>query len=78
MNGDPHMAELRRLQVENRIMQQRITKLENAIRNEPEFPGSMGDEMFYKIKSLDKKGIEEWCRIIVRQVKNSMWKNAAA
>ena len=42
---------------------------EAGIAVEPEFPDSMADEMYTQVRAIDKAGLEEFCRIIVRNTK---------
>lgn len=54
------------------------TRLRGAIENEPEMPGEMPEEMYRTVMGLDKEGLAEWCRIIVRQTKANMLTQALA
>lgn len=47
-------------------------EVEAAIAEEPEMPGDMPEERYDTVKNLDKQGMAEWCRIIVRQTKQGL------
>lgn len=43
-----------------------------AIDDEPEMPGEMPDEMYQAVHALDRAGLAEWCRIMVRATKRGI------
>lgn len=49
-----------------------------AIVDEPEFPGEIPEEMFLTIHNLDREGLAEWCRVIVRATKRGIIARIAA
>lgn len=43
-----------------------------AIDDEPEMPGEMPNELYQTVHELDREGLAEWCRIMVRATKRGI------
>lgn len=67
------MIDNRHLIAENAQLRKRVEAMERVIRDEPEFPGSMPDEM-WEIISRDRDACEQSHRLAVKHTKANILK----
>lgn len=57
---------IEQLKAENQALKERVEAMVQAIKDEPELPGPMPDGM---LNDIEKAGIEETMRVVVRETK---------